>query len=141
MPEEIKNPYYRVSIKGLILDESREKFAVTLEDSGWWELPGGGIDWGESPEKCLVREIKEEMGLEVIAVGVFPEYCLIGENTKGKWAVNLVFEASVRDLNFTPSSECREIKFVSPAEVCGINAFRNVQELAAQFNSSRHKRI
>jgi ADP-ribose pyrophosphatase YjhB (NUDIX family) len=30
----------------------------------WW-LPGGGIDFGEAPEDSLVREFKEETGLEI----------------------------------------------------------------------------
>gem|GEM_PF-246721 len=130
---EIPNGFYRVSIKGLILDESRKKFAVILEDNGWWELPGGGLDWGESPEACLKREIREEMGLIVTAVSAFPSYYLIGQNMKEQWTLNLVFEVKVNDLNFTPSEECRDLKFISPDEVSSINAFRTVKELAAAF--------
>jgi mutator protein MutT len=32
---------------------------------GWWCFPGGGIEPGERPTEALVREVREEVGLEV----------------------------------------------------------------------------
>lgn len=32
---------------------------------GYWELPGGGMNYGETPQGALMREMKEECGLEI----------------------------------------------------------------------------
>ncbi|MBF8984096.1 (deoxy)nucleoside triphosphate pyrophosphohydrolase [Lutibacter sp. B2] len=48
--------------KGEILIARRKKGKV-LE--GYWEFPGGKIEKGESSEQSLVRELKEEMNIEI----------------------------------------------------------------------------
>jgi 8-oxo-dGTP diphosphatase len=34
--------------------------------AGLWSLPGGRIETGESPEQAVVREVREETGLDVV---------------------------------------------------------------------------
>jgi len=39
--------------------------------SGWWLIPGGGLEENESPEECCVREVEEETGYIVLPVRKF----------------------------------------------------------------------
>lgn len=60
--------YTRVSACGLILDEDNRILLARLSkivrgNAGKWTLPGGGIEFGEDPKKAIVREVKEETGL------------------------------------------------------------------------------
>ncbi|BCL27948.1 (deoxy)nucleoside triphosphate pyrophosphohydrolase [Streptomyces aurantiacus] len=62
-----------VLIDGRLLAARR---SAPVELAGRWELPGGKVEPGESPEQALVRELREELGVEAEPVervpGEFP---------------------------------------------------------------------
>ncbi|MDQ0774736.1 8-oxo-dGTP diphosphatase [Streptomyces aurantiacus] len=62
-----------VLIDGRLLAARR---SAPAELAGRWELPGGKVEPGESPEQALVRELREELGVEAEPVervpGEFP---------------------------------------------------------------------
>ena len=39
--------------------------------SGWWLVPGGGMEENETPEECCIREVKEETGYIVLPIREF----------------------------------------------------------------------
>ena len=46
----------------------------TIPFKGYWALPGGRMEPGETLEQTIVREVKEETGLEVTVVSKVGEY-------------------------------------------------------------------
>lgn len=135
---ELPPCFYRISIKALVLDETRTKFLIVKEEQGVWELPGGGLDWGTTPQEDLTREIKEEMGLETTWVAEHPSYFLTCKNTRGMWIANVLYETKLASLDFTPSDECVEIRFIAPSDIESLDALENVRILAQQFDVRNH---
>src|SRR4030066_725693 len=46
----------------------------TIPFKGYWALPGGRMDLGETIEQTIIREVKEETGLDVAIVRKIGEY-------------------------------------------------------------------
>jgi len=67
MPEIIKVTAAILEKDGRIIIAQRKS---SDHLSGKWELPGGKIEPGETPEECLARELKEEFDIDVI-IGEF----------------------------------------------------------------------
>ena len=141
MTPNIPQCFYRVSIKALILDETKSKFLIGLSKNGKWSLLGGGLNWGETINECLSRELKEETGLEVISCNPSAAYFIPGKRSDGDWAINVIHEAVVKDLNITPSDECVETRFVSAHEAGELNSSIGLQLFARVFDSTLHKRF
>ncbi len=59
----------KTAVSASIINENNQLLIVkrAKDDSrpGVWELPGGGIEFGENPQDAIIREVKEETGLDV----------------------------------------------------------------------------
>jgi len=59
------------------------------EFRGKWQIPGGGIDFGETAEEAVVREIKEELDVEINIIRIVPYF--INSMRKTWQGIGIVF--------------------------------------------------
>ena len=64
------NKIQQGATSAIIVNENDEVLFLLRSDDddflpGNWDIPGGGLDYGEEPEEGLRREIMEECGLEI----------------------------------------------------------------------------
>ena len=72
---EKKMPLLLVAACALVDTDNRVLLARRPEGkkmAGLWEFPGGKLDPGETPEVALIRELKEELGIDVSAACLAP---------------------------------------------------------------------
>lgn len=131
--DEVPDLFYRVSVKALIYNDTRDKFLIVQETNGKWEMPGGGLEWGAEPSEEVSREIMEEMGIKTVSVAPEPSYFLtVPHDRTGTWTAQVFYETVLENLDFVPSRECSAVRFIGPDEVPE-HSYSNVIAFAKQF--------
>jgi len=149
---DFPDSFARVTVKGLYFKDGkillcRDAVAVSKGGAEVLEMPGGGWNFGESFAETLKREAKEEMGLEVTKVSEKPlfVYPVKKEGSHGMdwyWALVLVLGIDFKDLNFTPTVECKELVFLNYDEFMTVdNLFVATQPLRTLLTRTDFKRV
>ena len=106
----IARPRYRVAVAAIILDDQKRILLCehTYRKFYPWGLPGGGLEYGESPELGIKREVWEETGFDVSV-----EKLLLAESSKEFHHVSLIYLCTVVGGSFKPNLETSQAKFFS----------------------------
>ncbi|MEK7642739.1 MAG: NUDIX hydrolase [Patescibacteria group bacterium] len=137
--------FYRVTVKGLYVKDDKVLLVRESEPrSGEWEMPGGGLDFGEDIREGLKREVEEEMGLNVTKISDKPVYVWAHKYNNRRnldWFYSLVvaYRIEVEDLNFTPTEECETIDFFSKEQLQNLELADQANELKELFNPEDFK--
>jgi 8-oxo-dGTP diphosphatase len=102
---------FRVAVSALIF-EGEQILLAHRRDIDWWNLPGGGMELGETLEDAVTREVREETGLEVVVerlVGVYSK--------PQKQEIVLTFRCRRTGGILTETEESRACRYFLPNEL------------------------
>lgn len=71
----------------------------------YWTLPGGGVEMGESPLEAIVREVKEETGLEAKVLRLLFEGRYSNGTSSERYYLMEVDDAQEAKLGYDPEEE------------------------------------
>ena len=126
--KDFPDAFYRVTAKGMCVRDGKVLLVhdftrrSNTDDSPEWELPGGGVDFGETFQETIKREVQEEMGLFVTWIADKPSYIWTTKHGTGRgmewyYVLTVIYLIELENLDFTPSKECRDIRFFSKQEL------------------------
>jgi 8-oxo-dGTP diphosphatase len=107
-------PIFRIGVFALIFNNEKQVLLGHRRDIDWWNLPGGGMESGETVDEALCREVREETGLEVKVER------LIGVYSKPqKQEVVLTFLCQVIGGTLQSTEETLESRYFTPDALPG----------------------
>ena len=88
--------------------------------AGQWEFPGGKVHADETAEDCLVRELQEELGVDIITLDKI--YSIKYEYPEKKVFIEFFRALPLDVMNFNPMSlEGQGIRWEEPGSLCDVN--------------------
>lgn len=113
--EEAGHVSAKVGAVGVVFDERGDVLTMERAGNGRWALPGGYVDPNESAEEAVVREVREETGLDVEPVELVDVYSLApGEEGNPHSIVNVVYRCRVRGGELRLSHEGTDLAYRDP---------------------------
>ena len=113
-----------------IIEDAQGRFLITqraLDKSwgaGWWEVTGGGVLSGETSAQAVVREVREEVGLDISGLPLSPVYAY--ENIDLKRGDNYIVDIYRFQMDVCESdvklqdSEAIGCRFATWDEICAL---------------------
>ncbi len=120
IPSDYFSKKYPVSVKGIV--SVNGKIILLKNEREEWELPGGKIEKNETAEQCTIREIKEELNIDVQIDSIVDVWLYSVLNKVNVLIVTYLCNPLKIDISkIKISNEHKELGFFLPNEIEQLN--------------------
>ncbi|GID93308.1 NUDIX domain-containing protein [Amorphoplanes digitatis] len=128
----------------VVVDDRGRVLLQRRTDSGNWALPGGTMDIGETLGQCVVREVKEETGLDIEITGLLgiytdPQHVISYADGEIRQEFNVTYLGRVVGGAIAASDESTDVRFIDPADFHHIPIHESVR-LRLRHHAEHHDR-
>ena len=116
------NPTYLFVVAAALLDSEGkvlvQKRPIGKPMAGLWEFPGGKVEFSELPEAALVRELKEELGIDIDLHDLSP-LTFASEELEAKHLLLLLYVCN-KWAGQIQNHEATAIQWLEPGQLTGL---------------------
>ncbi|QGK71196.1 NUDIX domain-containing protein [Allosaccharopolyspora coralli] len=121
-PEAPRANSLAVAVAVFIQDESGRLLMIERTDNGYWAIPGGAQDVGETTREAAIREVREETGIDVAineVIGIYsdPHHVIAYDDGEVRQEFSILLRGRPTGGELRTSYESRRVHWVPPPEI------------------------
>ncbi|OLR90389.1 NUDIX hydrolase [Actinokineospora bangkokensis] len=121
-----------VAVTAYIENEDGDLLLIRRTDNDLYAIPGGALEYGETLSGTVIREVKEETGVDVevtALIGAYsnPNHVIAFTDGEVRQEFSLCFRATPTGGELRTSTESKEVLWVKPDELDGLNIHPSIR--------------
>ena len=130
----------------IVLDDASRILLHKRTDNEYWSIPGGGMEPGESIAETIVREVREETGIEARVeklLGVYsnPRHVSVYDDGEVRQQFSVCFLCRAVGGELATSKESSEVRFFDLGEIEGLSIHPSIRLRIQHYAEDRSEPV
>jgi ADP-ribose pyrophosphatase YjhB (NUDIX family) len=121
----------KVAVSAFVRDDRGRILMIRRTDNDKYSIPGGGLEAGETVTAAVIREVREETGIDVEVsglVGIFsnPDHVIAYDDGEVRQEFSICFRADPIGGDLCTSSESKEVLWIAPQDIPSLDVHPSI---------------